>query len=70
MDNLTVTGVLKYLDIGTGGWVLETSSQTYELEIENLPQEACGTKVSLEGQLIQPMSMLNTSHPILRVLNK
>ena len=52
------TGILRYVDIGTGGWRLETSSgKTYSL-FGKIPSSLTDKKVQIQAKPIQGMGFM------------
>lgn len=46
---MTVTGTLKRLDLGTGGWALETGKEKLVL-MGDVPADLAGKKVEVTGR--------------------
>jgi len=52
------TGILRYVDIGAGGWTLESSNgETYTL-FGNIPSSLTDKKVQIQAKPIQGMGFM------------
>lgn len=55
---MTYTGILRYVDIGTGGWTLEcTDGNTYTL-YGSIPTELANQQVTLTAKPMQGMGFM------------
>lgn len=68
--SITVTGTIKYIDIGTGTWALESEEgMSYELYEAPAPLLQAGQKVKVEGQVRDDVMTMAMIGPVLEVLS-
>ena len=60
------TGILRYSDIGTGGWSLEASDGVTYVLMGTIPQHLENKQVSIKAKPMQGMGFM-MSGPILQV---
>lgn len=68
--SISVTGTIKYVDIGTGTWALESEEgMSYELYEAPQPLLEAGLMVKVEGQVRDDVMTMAMIGPVLEVLS-
>ena len=62
-----ISGTLKHSDLEGGVWVFETSSETYQLTDLDSTWLKDGSKLELEGEVMENMMSIGMMGPTFRV---
>lgn len=68
--SISVTGIIKYVSLGTGAWALESKEGiSYELYEAPIPLLEDGLMVKVEGQVRDDVMTMAMIGPVLEILS-